>query len=41
MGNHMNGDRRQSNLDKKIQELEQDIDRKSKEKKGTLPVHMT
>ena len=35
MANHMNGDRRQSNLDKKIQELEQDIDRKSKEKKGT------
>ena len=30
----MNLDRRQNNLDKKIQEFEMDIDKKEKEKKG-------
>ena len=34
MSNHMNLERRQNNLDKKIQEFEMDIDKKEKEKKG-------
>ena len=35
MGNHVNNDRRLKNLDKKLRELETDIDKKQKEKKGT------
>lgn len=36
MSNHMNSERRQNNLDKKIQEFEMDIDKKEKEKKGYI-----
>ena len=34
VNNSMNSERRESSLDRKIQELEVDIDRKEKEKKG-------
>ena len=34
VNNSMNSERRESSLDRKIQDLEVDIDRKEKEKKG-------
>ena len=34
IGNHVNNDRRLKNLDKKLRELESDIDKKQKEKRG-------
>lgn len=40
MHNHMNEDRRISNLDKKIQELEIDIEKKEKEKVGVKTLSM-